>query len=588
MALNWGFIKRRKRNQASPTAELVMPTSMFDVDAAREHAWSQDMGLSLAGYPENVVILVAAKLRRYLMLIDHAAYASLRDTDMLLRFDQAVAASYRLKRQGIYVGSVEENLLVQSQLQRANNASEVDVEQITGAYRNFDLIMGRAIEAGASDVHFEFRDASMVTVRIRVHGKLRQADPSDRLARDYTAMIDAVSAAYNSRADPSSRSHNYFDGAYHQSCSIPFAYRTRNYQFRFQSVKENRGTDVVMRVLLNEVVEADIKSLQALGYSEDQVRIMEDAIHRSPGLLIVAGETGSGKSTTLRTLMTYERDSGKKFFSIEDPVEYIQPHVTQIPIQRKAESLGFSTETPFSAAAKVVLRSDPDKVMPGEIRDRETGAFAKSMTETGHQVLSTVHASSCFSIVNRLTSDEVGIPLESISAPSFLTAMVYQKLLPIVCPHCCVPGTQALEAEMLQTIANLHFDVCDLRVTGPGCVHCKMRGTIGQTVVAEVCEVTPSLLNYIRRGDIWVAEELWRTSRNRDLRSPVMTGRTAMEHALCKMGQGLIDPRDVESAFYRLARYYDAEYRPQEQASLAAPLASDTDMDMVSKTLTKA
>ena len=131
--------------------------------------------------------------------------------------------------------------------------------------------------------------------------------------------------------------------------AIPLNLRNRKYQLRLQSIKENRGVDVVLRLLVNEAVDDDVMTLAELGYSEDQIEVLEDAVYRSPGLTIIAGETGSGKSTTLRTMMMYERDAGKKFFSIEDPVEYIQPHVTQIPIQRRAED-GHG-ESAFGAAA---------------------------------------------------------------------------------------------------------------------------------------------------------------------------------------------------------------------------------------------
>ncbi len=534
----------------------VLPTASLDVEDLRRHKWSQDLGLSVPGYEQGVIVLVCTQSKRYLLLIERDAYNALSRTDLLERFDVAVASTVRLKRQGVYVGSTDENLLVQSRLQQRAVRQENGNELVTGAYRNFDMVIGRAIEANASDVHFEFRGDDQVQVRLRVHGKLRDPDLKDQLARDYRAMIDAISATYNSRADPSSRSHNHFDGMHHQSCSVPFTYKGRKYQLRFQSIKENRGVDIIIRVLLNEVVEADILTLEQLGYSEDQIRMLEDAVQRSPGLLIVAGETGSGKSTTLRTLMTYERDSGKKFYSIEDPVEYIQPHVTQIPIQRKAEA--FSTgETPFGAAAKVVLRGDPDKVMPGEVRDRETGSFAKSMTETGHQVLSTVHASSCFGVVPRLTSEEIGMPLAAVAAPRFLSAMVYQKLMPTLCPQCRVPALEVLGPDTLRAIADLGVDTRHVCVEGPGCTRCGGRGTLGQTVVAEVCEVSEHLLSLMREGRHWQAEEAWREMRNPDFSVPDMRGRTAMEHAIHKMACGTIDPRDIESAFYRLGKYRD-------------------------------
>ncbi|UTH74135.1 GspE/PulE family protein [Chromobacterium sp. IIBBL 290-4] len=530
---------------------------MLKTDAIRQHGWRIESDLLLPGYENSVLVLGSAKTKQYILLIDEASYPQLRQGDLLQRFDSGIRARARLSCFGVFVGAMDEILLVQSQLQQ--QAGEGDAragDARNGGARNFDMVLEKAIELKATDIHFEFRDGAQVRVRYRIHGKLRDSDPKERLLNDFNAMMDAVSTAYNSRADSSSRSHNHFDENRHQSCSISLNAQGRNYQLRFQSVKENRGVDVILRVLLNEAVEKDILSLQELGYSEDQVEVLEDAVYRSPGLTIIAGETGSGKTTTLRTLMTYERDSGKKFFSIEDPVEYIQPHVTQIPIQRKAEDgKKEGSETPFGAAAKVLLRGDPDKVMGGEIRDAETGAFAKAMTQTGHQVLSTVHASSGFGVLARLSENEIGIPVHSLASPDFLTVLVYQKLLPVLCPDCSRMAVEVLSDDYLMVIASLGIDIGEVRVEGEGCPQCRYLGTAGQTVVAEVCEISEEMLPMIREGRFWEAERYWRAKSNGKLYDQAMLGKTAMEHAIYKMSLGLLDPRDVESAFRKLKKY---------------------------------
>ncbi len=332
--LRWVF--RGRTYQARKTTRIADVVSS-DLEP---HQWSQSMGYSLAGYERTALVLVALKSRLYLILIENEAYAKVASSDLLERFEYGMRATQRLECKGIFLGTTEEVLLLQTHLQTNQDTQVSSSEQHTGAFRNFDVMIAKAVEAGASDVHLEFRDGAHVRVRFRVHGKLREMPAHDRLSRNYASMLDAVSAAYNARADSSNRSHNHFDDTQHQSCSIPVAIRGRPYQLRYQSVRENRGVDIVLRLLLNEAVESDVLTLAQLGYSADQIEILEDAVHRSPGLTIIAGETGSGKSTTLRTLMSYERDSGKKFFSIEDPVEYIQPHMTQVPIQRRAEESG--------------------------------------------------------------------------------------------------------------------------------------------------------------------------------------------------------------------------------------------------------
>ena len=521
----------------------------------RHRQWRLEADVVLPGYVDQSLVLVSRSSMRYLLLMEEQAWKHIQQGDLIARFDFALRSTLKLSCEAIYCGPMDALLLAHSQLQQTAIAVDTHgAEQRTGAHRNFNLLIESALMMDASDVHLEFRDQTEIKVRFRVHGKLRAHHRSAVLFEDYSAMLDAVTAAYNSRADPSSRSHNHFDDHAHQSCSIPLTVKGRQYQLRLQSIKENRGLDVVLRLLLNEAREADVMTVEDLGYAFDQVEILENAVHRSPGLLIIAGETGSGKSTTLRTLMTYERQSGKKFYSIEDPVEYIQPHVTQIPIQRKAESGGDSA---FGAASRVVLRGDPDKIMPGEIRDAETAAFAKSMTETGHQVLSTVHASSCFGILQRLTSDELAMPLHAVASPNFLVALVYQKLMPELCGECRVPARERLSAQQMKVIEKLGYRTENIYVVGDGCPACKHRGTTRQTVAAEVCEIEEHMLPLIAERRFWELERNARVRSDGDPNSPRMQGKNAMEHALFKMSLGLIDPSDVEAAFYPLKKLLD-------------------------------
>ncbi|MGI4856930.1 MAG: GspE/PulE family protein [Janthinobacterium lividum] len=545
------------------SATIALPIRQLSVETLRKSHWRLEADLVLPGYEDQSLVLVSRATMRYLLLIDEQAFQRIGPSDLLDRFDSALRSRRKLRREGVYIGDMETLLLTHSRLQQDAVVATKVTEQRTGAHRNFNLLLETALELGASDIHLEFREGKDVAVRLRVHGKMRSGRETSPLFADYVAMLDAVTAAYNSRADFSSRSHNHFDEHQHQSCSVPVTIRGRQYQLRFQSVRENRGLDVVLRILLNEARDTDVMTLAELGYAPDQIDILENAVLRSPGLLIIAGETGSGKSTTLRTLMGYERAAGKKFYSIEDPVEYIQPHVTQIPIQRRAEAGG---ESAFGAAARVVLRGDPDKIMPGEIRDRETCGFAKAMTETGHQVLSTVHASSCFGILQRLTSDELGMPLHAIAAPRFLVALVYQKLLPELCDRCRRPARDHLDDARCAILRELGFALQRVQVAGPGCSHCKYLGTQRQTVAAEVCEIDEAMLPLIAERRFWDLEKRWRTLADACLDSPRMRGKTAMEHALYKMSIGRVDPCDVEAAFYPLRKLME-----ERRAGSAAP-----------------
>ncbi|EEV8377594.1 Flp pilus assembly complex ATPase component, partial [Escherichia coli] len=434
------------------------------------------------------------------------------------------------------------------------NNREEDVDQTANNKLTefFDGIIGYSLEQQVSDIHFEKR-ASKSQIRMRRHGELlfyKSLDPK------YT--MDLCTVIYNVLAESESKDIN-FNADDYQAAAINRIVNNIEVKLRYQSLPTYPGGfDVVLRVLPIGSDDEKYTPLSKLGYSPSQEKALLNIIAKPVGALIIAGTTGSGKSTTLKNLLMFTnlaRGLKCKIYTIEDPPEYKIPHVSQIPVRRmKADEN--STKSPFHAPLVAAMRGDPDILMIGEIRDGFTGDGLKKATQSGHQVMTTIHASSALGIIERLA--DFGIKPSVMGSPEFLTGLIYQKLIPIICPHCSTPFNEILEGmkvdskavelnKRLEDVADLSKD--NIRVRGNGCSHCNNLGVIGRTVCAEIISPDFTMLKYFREEDAIGAYEYWRGLSDGLRDSENMTGKTVLEHAISKMRKGIVCPKDIEEAF---------------------------------------
>src|SRR5262249_37774863 len=190
------------------------------------------------------------------------------------------------------------------------------------------------------------------------------------------------------------------------------------------------------------------------------------------GMLLVTGPTGSGKTTTLYAALTEVNTGDDKIITIEDPVEYQLPGVLQIPVNDKK---GLT----FARGLRSILRHDPDKIMVGEIRDRETAEIAVQSALTGHLVLTTVHANNVFDVFGRFT--HMGV--DPYAFASALNGIWAQRLIRIVCDRCAHVAT--LDATQLEELGTEHAALLDRPLRcGKGCVHCRYTGYHGRQSIA--------------------------------------------------------------------------------------------------------
>lgn len=431
---------------------------------------------------------------------------------------------------------------------RERKRADVFAGESPEGVRRFEHLVAFGLEARATDLHIEIRER-VGKVRYRVDGILDdyRTFPSDEL-------FDAVSVAYMKLADNKSRSHPAFNRDMEQDCVIPLTISGRAVRLRYQQIPAAHGTDYVIRLL---VLDRDdkTKSLVELGYTESQRRMLTNAVQITDGAIILAGVTGSGKSTTLKTMMSMVPEYLKRY-SIEDPVEYKMPGVTQISVQRSARDSGGIN--PFVAAMRVLMRGDPDTIMVGEIRDVESGSIAKTMIQTGHQVLSTVHASSAPGIIPRMASEEIGLSREVLGSPGFLTALVYQKLLPKLCTECKQPAEKHLSSEYLDIMdRKFGLDVSSMFVAQKGgCSKCNSKhGVYGQTIAAEIIIPNSSICELLVAGRDAEMLRYWRGTRRTGFNDPDSQGKTAFEHGLYLVSMGLVDPMRLEEAFKPFETY---------------------------------
>lgn len=486
--------------------------------------------------------------------------AAQQNPNLMSCVDRARRAGFKLNGRAIVSVNLLLRLYEQEKEQKESTKGQ-EVKDDTESSLLFREIVLGAIKERASDIHILIRDQyNSGRVLVRCDGVIR---PLTRDPYSPSKLYEAISVAYTTLADERSRSEPSFNPLAAQSCAIPFSSSDTvkdDWKLRYQSIPVVGGVDVILRLLPTGLTDdGKGKALEELGYSPSQCHQLELANRKNVGLIIVAGVTGAGKSTTLKCLLTSsEHRMKKKTYTIEDPAEYKIYGASQISVQRSSSAGDNKADAnPFIESMRTVMRADPDVVMVGEVRDKQSGSMMKTMVQTGHKVLTTVHAASAIEIVERLVSEEIGLHRQTLSSRNFLSALVYQHLVPLSCSHCRKPAKGIIPAERLDMIAEKFklSDMSKIHVVNPsGCPRCR-DGVKGVTVAAEVIAPDLEFLKLIREGKDGEAEEYWRGTRSHGFEHPDMTGKTALEHAVFKMTQGLVDPANVEDVFEPFETY---------------------------------
>lgn len=314
---------------------------------------------------------------------------------------------------------------------------------------------------------------------------------------------------------------------------------------------ENGGRLCATRLLYH--VSGTAVSIDDLGYTAQQQETLEAIRQQPSGVVLICGPTGSGKSTTLyATLETLNRETGGELniISIEDPIERTITGVTQIPITNVNSEE--ERQVQFHKAIISALRSDPDGLMIGEIRDEESARLAFVATMTGHFVYTTLHTNDAMAAIPRLR--EIGVAPYLLFDSHNIVGIVAQRLVRSLCPHCKIPLLSALRhGNISQALFKRATSVLDLHRfrlfhRGPGCVHCRRTGYIGPTVIAEIIRPDDEFMNLLAEHKTNDARRLW-------LRRG---GRTMAMHALDHLLAGRIDLTEFEQEAGNIAEAREA------------------------------
>ncbi len=345
--------------------------------------------------------------------------------------------------------------------------------------RLVNSMIGAALEKRASDIHIHAR-ADGVVIDFRIDGVLNHA-------------LGPFDPGYHAPLISRIKIMAELDIAEHripQDGRFKLRLRHADVDFRVSVLPGVFGEDVVIRILdKSHLAEQHSKlTLESLGFDTAARALLTRATRTTAGMLLVTGPTGSGKTTTLYACLTEMNDGEGKIITIEDPVEYELPSILQIPVNEKKNLT-------FARGLRAILRHDPDKVMVGEIRDKETASIAVQAALTGHLVVTTLHANNAFDVISRFT--HMGLDLHELVAA--LNCVVAQRLVRRLCPACSIETRHSVEAvEALLYDGTLAQDLAQRSWRAPGgCEACSNTGYRGRLVAAEVLEVDNGLRELI-------------------------------------------------------------------------------------------
>ena len=330
--------------------------------------------------------------------------------------------------------------------------------------RMVNSLLKQAVQGGASDIHIEPLEHD-VRVRFRIDGELWEVLALPK--KSFPATVSRIKIMGNldiseKRIPQDGRTRLVING--------------REIDFRISTLPSIHGEKIVLRILDRTNA---IMSLKKLGFSPDNENKIHTLIRRPHGMVIVTGPTGSGKTTTLYSVLTELNDPNRNIITLEDPVEYSLIGITQVQINNKA---GLT----FPAGLRSILRQDPDIIMVGEMRDGETAGLGVRAALTGHLFFSTLHTNSAAGTVARM----VNMGIENYLLSSSLAGVVSQRLIRRLCKNCCQP--YELDEE---TAVQLNLtDFIGKQFYSPvGCNMCRQSGYIGRLALHEVMVIGPEM-----------------------------------------------------------------------------------------------
>ena len=333
-----------------------------------------------------------------------------------------------------------------------------------------NLIIFEAIEALASDIHIEPFEQE-VKIKYRVDGLLMEKTPSSK--RLQAAIISRVKIMANM---------NIAERFVPQDGHIEFAGKNGKVDIRVSTVPTIYGESITMRILDRS---ASLIDLSGLGMNETSLHGFNQCLHKTHGMVLVTGPTGSGKTTTLYAALNKIYSPTLKIITIEDPVEYQLNGIIQMPVNPRR---GLT----FANGLRHILRQDPDIIMVGEIRDRETADIAIRAALTGHLVFSTLHTNDAPGAVTRL----IDMGVEPFLLASSLESVLAQRLVRKVCLKCKKPYKP--DANLMKSLnGSIKMEPEIQLYSGEGCDQCMQTGMRGRTGIFEFLRITDSLRDLI-------------------------------------------------------------------------------------------
>jgi type II secretory ATPase GspE/PulE/Tfp pilus assembly ATPase PilB-like protein len=400
--------------------------------------------------------------------------------------------------------------------QDAQTETVDDIEKMAGdasVIRLVNQIILEAFKKRATDIHIEPHRGGL-NLRYRIDGLLYDANVASEVKNYLAAIISRIKIMSNL---------NIVERRLPQDGRAIVKVGDQMLDLRISTIPTPFAESIVIRILPTQM----LFSLQKLGLAKRELDIFEKLIQKPHGIIFVTGPTGSGKTTTLYTCLSQINTKERKIITIEDPIEYEMPGVTQIQVMPE---IGLD----FARGLRSILRHDPDVIMVGEVRDLETAEIAIRVALTGHLVFSSLHTNDAASGITRL----LDIGVEPFLLASSVEAFIAQRLIRLVCPDCKTEDKNVpLELkEMIAKDLRLH-SADEVKIfRGKGCPNCNSTGFFGRTAVYEVLLIDEEIKELI----------LKKTSSSQ-------IKKTALEKGMCTLRQdgwqrvlaGLTTPEEI-------------------------------------------